>query len=66
MAALVEATVEAAVNLTIRPLGTELLHISTDSEQQQSGPNGDVIGYPVGFTARMERPHESETPGRDW
>jgi hypothetical protein len=54
------------MNLTIRLLGTELLHISTDREQQQSGPDGDVTSYPVGFTARMERPHESETPDRDW
>jgi hypothetical protein len=42
------------MRLTIRLLGTEVLHISTDSDEQQPGPEGEVTTYPVGFTAHME------------
>lgn len=58
---------EVALRLTIRLLGTEVLHLSTDPDEQQTiGLDGDSTSYPMGFVARMERPHESETPDRDW
>lgn len=38
------------MRLTIRLLGTEMLHVSTEADDSDDGP-GDVTTYPVGFTA---------------
>lgn len=53
------------MRLTIRLLGTEVFHASTDPDEPQSqqGP-GDCTTYPVGFTAWHERPDEADLPVR--
>lgn len=38
------------MRLTIRILGSEVFHFSTEPDEQQQGP-GDCTTYPVGFTA---------------
>lgn len=53
------------MNLSIRLLGVEVFAISTDEAAQDSSP-GDATAMPMGFVARMDRPHEAETPDRDW
>lgn len=49
-------------------LGVEVFAIDTGtpSPAPDSLPEGDSTSYPMGFVARMERPHEAETPDRDW
>lgn len=54
------------MNLTVRLLGVEVFNVSTDPASLQDDGPGDATAMPMGFTARMERPHESETPDRDW
>lgn len=52
------------MRLTIRLLGTEVLHVTTDCDEDNAP--GDCTTYPIGFVARMEKPHEVDTPDRDW
>lgn len=57
------------MRLTIRILGIELIDL--EITQPDAGPSptqdpGDCTTYPVGFVARMDRPHEMDTPDRDW
>lgn len=57
------------MRLVVSLLGLEVFAISTDSTsltETESLPEGDSTSYPMGFTAHMERPHESQTPDRDW
>ena len=37
------------MRLTIRLLGTEVLHISTEADDAGNDGSGDVTTYPVGF-----------------
>lgn len=55
------------MRLTIRLLGLDLLdvEVTTTDDSNDDGP-GDCTTQPIGFTAHMERPHEVETPDRDW
>lgn len=39
------------MRLTIRLLGTEVLHVSTEADDASNGGPGDCTTYPVGFTA---------------
>ena len=61
------------MRLNIRLLGTEVLNVSTDPEaapvdddRSRDLSGGTTYASPMGFTARMEKPHEVDTPDRDW
>ena len=52
------------MRLTIRILGTEVLHITTEPDPTETGP-GDCTTYPVGFVSRMPVPQDVELPDRE-
>ena len=64
------------MRLCIRFLGLDLLDVelSTDSapyevaedDHSRDLSGGTTYASAMGFTAHMERPHEVETPDRDW
>ena len=58
------------MRLSISILGTEVLCISTDPEPDEDMARdlsgGNLSATPMGFVASMERPHEIDTPDRDW
>lgn len=64
------------MRLVIRLLGLDLLDVelTTDSPVYETGEDdhsrdlsgGTTYASAMGFTAHMERPHEVETPDRDW
>lgn len=65
------------MRLVVRLLGLELLDLElvTDSAAYEATEDDDcardlsggtTFATPLGFTAHMERPHEVETPDRDW
>lgn len=63
------------MRLTLRLLGLDLLDLelttSTAYEAAEDDFSRDLSGgttyaSAMGFTAHMERPHEVETPDRDW
>lgn len=60
------------MRLTIRLLGTEIFHVTTDPEwAEEDDCSRDLSGgttgaMPMGFVPHMDRPHEVETPDRDW
>lgn len=61
------------MRLTIRLLGLDLLDVEVNAdapssalEDQGADNPGDCTSYPMGFTAHMPKPHEAETPDRDW
>lgn len=64
------------MRLTLRILGLDLLdlELSTDAPAEPDEDEdfsrdlsgGTTYSSAMGFTAHMERPHEVETPDRDW
>lgn len=55
------------MRLTVRLLGLDLLDVELSTDEPSPAPDGgDITSYPMGFVARMDRPHEAETPDRDW
>ena len=65
------------MRLVVRFLGLDLLdlELATDSPAYEAGEDDDrsrdlsggtTFATPMGFTAHMERPHEVDTPDRDW
>ena len=64
------------MRLVIRLLGLDLLDLElvTESPAYETGEDdcsrdlsgGTTSAYPMGFTAHMDRPHEVDTPDRDW
>lgn len=60
--------------LTIRLLGIDILEFSTEPTSPALGEDdcsrdlsgGTTYASPMGFTAHMDKPHEVETPDRDW
>lgn len=64
------------MRLVVRILGLDLLDIELVTDSPAYEPDepdfsrdlsgGTTSAYPMGFTARMERPHEVDTPDRDW
>lgn len=62
------------MNVTLRFLGVEVFHFSTDTDADSSTPEpdprdlsgGTTAATPMGFVPRMDAPHEIETPDRDW
>ena len=64
------------MRLTVRILGLDLLDLElvTDSPTYETGEDdcsrdlsgGTTYASPMGFTARMEKPHEVDTPDRNW
>ena len=64
------------MRLIVRFLGLDLLDLElvTDSPAYEAGEDdcsrdlsgGTTFATGMGFTAHMERPHEVETPDRDW
>lgn len=63
------------MRLTIRAFGLDLLDIelSTDAPAETDEDDfsrdlsgGTTYASAMGFTAHMERPHEVDTPDRDW
>lgn len=64
------------MRLTIRLLGLDLLDVelNTDSPAYETDEDdcsrdlsgGTTYASPMGFTAHMEKPHEVDTPDRDW
>jgi hypothetical protein len=54
-----------AVRLTLRLLGTEIFHISTDRDDEPDGASldgGTTSAYPMGFTPPQPPPYEHDTP----
>lgn len=55
------------MRLAITLLGLDLLTVELDTSDGDNGSDpGDCTTYPVGFVPRMEKPHEVDTPDRDW
>lgn len=57
------------MRLSLTILGHEILAIDTttaDAGPRPTQDRGDSTSYPIGFIAHMERPHEMQTPDRDW
>lgn len=56
------------MRLTVRLLGLDLLdvEVTTDTAAMDGDERGDCTTTPMGFTAHMPKPHEVETPDRDW
>lgn len=58
------------MQLTIRLLGAEVLHISTDAEPEDDCSRdlsgGTTSAMPMGLVAHMDKPHEVDVPDRDW
>lgn len=64
------------MRLVVRFLGLDLLDLElvTDSAPYETAEDdcsrdlsgGTTFATGMGFTAHMERPHEVETPDRDW
>ena len=54
------------MRLTIRLLGTEVFHVSTDPEpeddKERDLSGGTLASTPMGFVARFDRPDELELP----
>lgn len=53
------------MRLVVSLLGVEVFAISTDAASCEVAEPGDATAMPMGFTARMERPHEVDVPDRD-
>lgn len=64
------------MRLIVRFLGLDLLDLElvTDSPAYEADEDdcsrdlsgGTTFATPLGFTAHMDKPHEVETPDRDW
>lgn len=66
------------MRLTLRVLGLDIVDLELTTEPTSPGletaeddfsrdlSGGTTYASPMGFTAHMERPHEVETPDRDW
>lgn len=63
------------MRLIVRLLGLDLLDVelvtSAPCEEAEDDCSRDLSGgtthaSPMGFTAHMDKPHEVETPDRDW
>jgi len=63
------------MRLTVRLLGLDLLDVELSTDATSPAPDDDcsrdlsggtTAAMPMGFTAHMERPHEMDTPDRDW
>lgn len=65
------------MRLVVRLLGLDLLDVELSTEPGCDGhgeeddfsrdlSGGTTYASAMGFTAHMERPHEAETPDRDW
>lgn len=63
------------MRVTIRLLGLDLLDVELSTDPSSPGPDDDtardmsggtLAATPMGFVAHMDRPHEVDTPDRDW
>ena len=62
------------MRLTIRFLGLDLLDVDLSTDSSSPEPDdtsrdlsgGTTGAMPMGFVARMDKPHEIDTPDRDW
>lgn len=52
------------MRLTIRLLGIEVFHVSTDKDEPDA-ERGDCTTYPIGFTAPPEAPALYDPPYRE-
>ena len=61
---------EDRVRLILRILGQDLIDVELHrhgADASSPAPDrGDCTTYPIGFVAHMDKPHEIDTPDRDW
>lgn len=63
------------MRLVVRLLGLDLLDVelvtsapydAAEDDHSRDLSGGTTYASPLGFTAHMDKPHEVETPDRDW